>query len=169
LDQERLSRMGLRMELPRVVTVASVWIPLAARLRPANEADNIVAESLIPELPFEARYLLGETHYTTPNVTKACRLRDLLPVTSKRGAYPHTDDGVEVRRVFHKLRSVANENFNEQFKAIFNGHDRVPTKGLRATQRYALGAVLVYQLVLWHRHEQGLSLRRGLKAYIKAV
>lgn len=156
-------------KLHLAVTVASVWIPLAARLRPANEADNVVAEALIPELPFEARYVLGDTHYNAPNVTGACRLRDLLPVTTKRGAYPHTDDGVEVRRIFHKLRSVANENFNEHFKAIFNGHDRVPTKGLVSTQRYALGAVLVYQLVLWHRHEQGLSLRKGLKACIKAA
>ncbi|QXD13943.1 transposase [Rhodocaloribacter litoris] len=156
-------------KLHLAVTVASVWIPVAARLRPANEADNVVAEDLIPELPFEVRYVLGDKHYNAPNVTAACRLRNLFAVTTKRGAYPHTDDGVEVRRIFHKLRSVANENFNEQFKAIFNGHDRVPTKGLVATQRYALGAVLVYQLVLWHRYEQGLPLRQGLKAYIKAA
>ena len=156
-------------KLHLAITVASVWIPVAACLRPANEADNVVAEDLIGELPFEARYVLGDKHYNAPNVTKACRLRDLIAVTTKRGAYPHTDEGVEVRRIFHKLRSLANENFNEHFKAIFNGHDRVPTKGLVSTQRYALGAVLVYQLVLWHRHEQGLSLRRGLKAYIKAA
>jgi len=156
-------------KLHLAITVAAVWIPVAARLRPANEADNNVAEMLLPEVPLQARYMLGDTHYNAPNVTAACRLRGLWPITTKRGAYPHTDDGVEVRRVFHKLRSVANENFNEQFKAIFNGHDRVPTKGLVATQRYALGAVLVYQLVLWHRHAQGQSLRKGLKACIKAA
>jgi hypothetical protein len=156
-------------KLHLAITVSEAWIPVAAQLRPANEADNVVAEALIPKLPLEARYVLGDTHYNAPNVTEACRLRDLLAVTTKRGAYPHTDEGAKVRRVFHKLRSVANENFNEQFKAIFNGHDRVPTKGLVSTQRYALGAVLVYQLVLWHRYEQGLSLRKGLKAYIKAA
>ncbi len=156
-------------KLHLAVCVSSVWIPLGAVLRPANEADNVVAEALIPELPFEARYVLGDLHYNAPNVTEACWRRALIPVTTKRGAYPHTDDGVEVRRIFHKLRSVANENFNEHFKAIFNGHDRVPTKGLVSTQRYALGAVLVYQLVLWHRHEQGLSLRKGLTACIQAA
>ncbi len=156
-------------KLHLAITVASVWIPVAARLRPANEADNIVAEALIPELPFETRFALGDLHYNAPNVQAACALRDLFLVTTRRGVYPHTDEGAKVRQVFHKLRSVANENFNEQFKAIFNGHDRVPTKGLAQTQRYALGAVLVYQLVLWYRFEQGLSLRRGLKAFIKAL
>lgn len=156
-------------KLHLAITVAAVWIPVAARLRPANEADNLIAEALIPELPLQARFLLGDTHYNAPNVQTACGLRDLFLVTTKRGAYPHTDAGKEVRRVFHKLRSVANENFNEQFKASFNGHDRVPTKGLVSTQRYALGAVLVYQLVLWYRFEQGLSLRKGLKACIKAI
>lgn len=156
-------------KLHLAVTVASVWIPVAARLRPANEADNNVAVELLPELPLETRYMLGDQHYNAPNVTEACLLRGIFPVTTQRGAYPHTDDGVEVRRLFHKLRSVAIENFNEQFKAIFNGHDRVPTKGLRATERYALGAVLVYQLVLWQRYEQGLPLRTGLKACIKAA
>jgi hypothetical protein len=42
-------------------------------------------------------------------------------------------DGVAVRRVFHKLRSTAIENFNEPFKGIFDGHGQVPTKGLRNT------------------------------------
>lgn len=156
-------------KLHLAVTVASVWIPLAARLTPANEADNNVAELLVPELPLETRFALGDLHYNAPNVKQACRWRNLFLVTTQYGPYPHTDDGAKVRRVFHKLRSVANENFNEHVKAIFNGHDRVPTKGLVSTQRYALGAVLVYQLVLWQRHEQGLPLRQGLKPYIKAA
>lgn len=156
-------------KLHLAVTVAPVWIPLAAHLGPANEADNLVAEPLIEQVPAQTRFVLGDRHYNRPNVKQACRWRNLFLVTTQYGAYPHTDDGAQVRRVFHKLRSVANENFNEQFKAIFNGHERVPTKGLVSTQRYALGAVLVYQLVLWHRYEQGLSLRKGLKAYIKAA
>ena len=91
------------------ITVASVWIPVAAQLRPANEADNIVAEEMTPELPLQTRFLLGDLHYNAPNVQAACALRDLFLVTTGRGAYPHRDDGVEVRRVFHRLRSVANE------------------------------------------------------------
>ena len=57
-------------------------------------------------------------------------------VTTKRGAYPHTDDGVEVRRIFHKLRSMANENLNEHFKAIFEVHGEVPTRGLINTPAF---------------------------------
>jgi hypothetical protein len=43
------------------------------------------------------------------------------------------------------------ENFNEHFKGIFDGHGQVPTKGLLATQRFALGAIFVYQLALLYR------------------
>jgi hypothetical protein len=45
---------------------------------------------------------------------------------------------LQVRRVFHKLRSVAIENSNEQFKGIFSAHEQEPTKGLIATKRFAL-------------------------------
>ena len=55
---------------------------------------------------------------------------------------------MEVRRIFHKLRSIAMENFNEHFKGIFDGHGQVPTKGLIATQRFALEAIFAYQLAL---------------------
>jgi len=53
---------------------------------------------------------------------------------------------VEVRKILHKTRSIAIENFNEHFKAIFDVHDSVPTKGLLATQRFVLSAVFVYQI-----------------------
>jgi hypothetical protein len=81
------------------------------------------------------------------------------------GSPPHPDDGVEVRRIFHKLRSIAMENFNEHFKGIFDGHGQVPTKGLIATQRFALGAIFVYQLALLYRFEHDLELCVGLKAF----
>jgi hypothetical protein len=64
-------------------------------------------------------------------------------VTTKRGTYPHHDDAVEVRRIFHDLRSRANEHVNGHFKAIFDCGGHVPTQGLIATRRFALGAVLV--------------------------
>lgn len=90
-------------------------------------------------------------------------------VTTRYGRYPHTDGGVEVRRIFHQLRSRAIENFNEQFKGIFDGHGQVPTKGLTNTRRFALGAIFVYQLTLWYRHEHDMDLRVGLKAFLKAA
>lgn len=153
-----------------VVSVSSVWIPLAACLKAANHADNKTAPELLRELPHQTRFVLGDTHYNAPNVEDECSRRDIFLVASgRRGSYPHTDSGVEVRRVFHKLRSVANENFNEQFKAIFEGHEQVPTQGLTATRRYALGAVLVYQLALWQRHLRGLPLRKGMKSFLRSA
>jgi Transposase DDE domain len=151
-------------------TVAGVWIPLAARLTPANVADSEVAPRLVEELPEEARYVLGDLHYNTPEVRQLFENADRILVAPKYGAYPHTDAGVEVRRIFHELRSRAIENFNEQFKGIFDGHAQVPTKGLLNTTRFALGAVFVYQLALPYRHQHGQQdLRVGLKAFLKAA
>ena len=88
---------------------------------------------------------------------------------SHYGPYPHTDPGKEVRRVLHKLRSITIENFNEQFKGIFDGHGQVPTKGLTNTRRFVLGAIFVYQLALLYCFEHTLPLRLGLKAFLKAA
>ena len=119
-------------KLHLAIAVCEVWIPLAARLTPANTAETLVAPYLIEQLPDEARFVLGDIHYNAPNVRQAClrSTQERFLVTTKRGAYPHTDDGVEVRRIFHKLRSMANENFNEHFKAIFEVHGEVPHKGV---------------------------------------
>lgn len=152
-----------------VSVVASIWIPLAADLTPANVADNEAAPALIWELPPQARYLLGDHHYNAPNVQEECQKSDRFVIASRHGAYPHTDVGVEVRRIFHKLRSLAIENFNQHFKGIFDGHGQVPTKGLANTRRFALGAILVYQLALLYRFENGLELNLGLKAFLKAA
>lgn len=152
-----------------VSVVASIWIPLAADLTPANVADNEAAPALIWELPPQARYLLGDPHYNAPNVQEECQKSDRFVIASRHGAYPHTDVGVEVRRIFHKLRSLAIENFNQHFKGIFDGHGQVPTKGLANTRRFALGAILVYQLALLYRFENGLELNLGLKAFLKAA
>ena len=128
-------------KLHLAISVAGVWLPLSAYLTPANVADNQIAEALIEELPDEARFVLGDTHYDAENVREKYERTGRFLVTSKRGAYPHTDAGVEVRRIFHKLRSLANENFNEHFKSIFDVHEAVPTKGRVNTARFALGAV----------------------------
>ena len=156
-------------KLHLAICVCEVWIPLCCRLTPANTADNEVAQHLIEQLPDEARFVLGDIHYNAPNVREACQSTQRFLVASKRGAYPHTDDGVEVRRIFHKLRSMANENFNEHFKAIFEVHGQVPTKGRINTERFALGAVLVYQLALLYRHERNLDINRGLKSFLRAA
>jgi hypothetical protein len=156
-------------KLHLVATVAAVWIPLAAELTPANEADNEVAPTLIQELPPEMRYLLGDRHYNAPNVREAWETEARCLVVSQYGPYPHSDEGKEVRGVFHKLRSITIENFNEQFKGIFDGHGQVPTKGLGNTRRFALGAILVYQLALLYCFQHQLPLRIGLKAFLKAA
>lgn len=152
-----------------VATVAGVWIPLAANLTAANVDDAEEALRLLRDVPAEVRYILGDRHYNTPEVREVCERAERILVTSQYGRYPHTDDGVEVRRILHKLRSTAIENFNEQFKGIFDAHGQVPTKGLTNTRRFALGAILVYQLSLWYRFEHGLDLRTGLKPFLKAA
>ena len=156
-------------KLHLVTTVAAVWIPLAAELTPANVADNEQAPALLREIPGAIRYLLGDTHYNDPALRALCAASDRELVTTRRGAYPHTDGGVEVRRIFHELRSPAIENLNGQFKGIFDCGGQVPTRGLRATRRYVLGAVVVYQLTLLYRSEHGSDLRTGLKAFLKAA
>jgi hypothetical protein len=156
-------------KLHLAITVAGMWIPLAARLTPADAADNQIAPTLIEELPDEARFVLGDTHYDAGNVREVCEQTGRFLVTSKRGAYPHADAGVEVRRIFHKLRSLASENFNEHFKSIFEVHGQVPTKGRVNTARFALGAVFVYQLALLQRHERKSEVNRGLKPFLRAA
>jgi hypothetical protein len=64
---------------------------------------------------------------------------------------------------------VASENFNEHFKSIFGVHAQVPTRGLLATRRFALGAVFTYQLALLYRYLHGLTLNAGLKPLLKAA
>jgi hypothetical protein len=156
-------------KLHLVVAVAAVWIPLAATLTPANVADNEEAPRLLPELPGELRFLLGDVHYDDPALRARWETGGRLLLTTRRGAYPHRDDGAEVRRVFHQLRSHAIENFNEQFKAIFDVHGPVPTKGQGATRRWVLGAVFLYQLLLLYRFQRGQDLRAGLKACLRAA
>ena len=54
-------------------------------------------------------------------------------------------------------------------KSYKYGHGQVPTKGLFASQRFALGAIFVYQLALLYRFEHHLDLCVGLKAILKAA
>jgi len=156
-------------KLHLVTTVAAVWIPLAAELTPANAADNETAPGLLDALPEAVRFVLGDTNYQDPALHEHCAAAGRFLVATRRGPYPHQDDGVEVRRVFHQLRSLAIENFNGQFKDIFELGQQVPTRGLARTQRWVLGAVLVYQLTLLYRSLHGDDLRIGFKAFLKAA
>jgi Transposase DDE domain len=91
-------------KLHLAVSVGAVWIPLAAELTPANTADNTVAPHLLAPLPAEVRYVLGDTHYNDPEVRTLCEQTNRTLIATRRGAYPHHDAGVDVRRIFHKLR-----------------------------------------------------------------
>jgi len=156
-----------------VVTAAShVWLPLAAEVTAANMADNEQAPSLIKALPMGLHFLFGDQHYHDAALLLLCEQRSCCLVTSftgKNNPYPHHDDGVEVRKLLHKTRSIAIENFNEHFKVIFDAHGAVPTKGLVATRRFVLSAIFVYQLAILYCFLQNLNFRIGFKALIKAA
>jgi hypothetical protein len=157
-------------KLHLVTTVAAVWIPVAAEVTPANVADNVQAAGLLPDLPDEARFILGDTHYQDLALQAQAAARGQVIVASRRGGTrPRSDDGAAVRRLLHALRSHAIENFNGQFKAIFDIRRPVPTRGRRAPRRLLLGAVLVYQLAVLHRYQVGEPLRVGLKPFLQAA
>src|SRR5436305_11181383 len=78
-------------KLHLVVTVAAVWLPLAARLTPANAAADEIAPLLLADLPAEVRFVLGDRHCNAPGTRAACARDARLLVTSRYGRYPHTD------------------------------------------------------------------------------
>src|SRR5262245_21389599 len=55
-------------QLHLAVTVGALWLPLAAELTVANRGDNEEAPVLLEQLPEEVRYVLGATHYNTPEL-----------------------------------------------------------------------------------------------------
>jgi hypothetical protein len=71
---------------------------------------------------------------------------------------------------FTSCAAMADENLDEHFEAIFfEVHEQVPTRGLIDTQRFAHGAVLVYQLALLYRPERKLDVNRGPKPFLRAA
>ncbi|HEV2461091.1 MAG TPA: transposase, partial [Ktedonobacterales bacterium] len=156
-------------KLHLVITVGQIWLPLAAELTPATVADNEEAVLLLDASREGALFVPGDLSYQDVELAKQCAAHQRTLVTPRRGRHPHRDDGVEVRQLFHQLRTHAIENFNGQFKSIFDCSRPVPTKGFVATQRYVLGAVLVYQLALLYRFQIGGSLRAGLKPLLQAA
>jgi len=156
-------------KLHLAVVVGSIWIPLAAEFTIASEADNLIAPKLLEQLPMAVRYVLGDTHYNTPELRQECTLHNRELVATRRGPYPHRDGGVEVRRIFHKLRSLAIEPFNGVFKNTFEWRGQMPVKGLKRCQLLALGAILLYQIVLLYQHQRQLPVGVGVKALLRAA
>lgn len=156
-------------KLHLAASVASVWLPLAAEVTKANAHDATIAPRLLDELPQEARYVLGDTHYQAPAVREHCQQHHRTLIAPGWTPARAADPGKPVRRFFHTLRSTSIEPLNELLKDLFGLHGAVPTTGIRATKRYLLGAIFVYQLALWYRFEHGLSLQTGIKAFLRAA
>ncbi len=144
---------GYKLHL--ISTIANVWIPLAAKLRPANEADCTVMEALIPTLHVQPSFICGDSAYNTDPVRLACDKHGATLVASSRGKAPRTDDGVEVRKIIHALRHHAIENLNGLFKSIFDLRRPIPTKGHSGAARYILGCLFTYQIALLYRYLEG--------------
>lgn len=146
-------------------TIAAIWIPLAAELTPANVHDSTRAAQLIIQLPLEARFVMGDSHFHTPELERFCWQTNRILVASSGQGKP----GIEVRRILHSLRHQAIEPFNGLFKNIFEWGGQVPVKGLRRTQLIVLGAVLTYQLALLYQFEHGKPLGQGIKPLLRAA
>jgi hypothetical protein len=115
------------------------------------------------------RYILGDTHYNDPDLRLLCEQDERWLIATHKGTHARTDDGAPVRQFFHRLRSQAIEPFNGLFKNIFEWQGQVPVKGLRRTQLFVLGAVLLYQLVLLYQFEAHLPLGKEIKPLLKAA
>jgi hypothetical protein len=160
---------GYGWKLHLAITVGSVWIPLAAELTVANHADQEVAPRLLEQVPLETRYVLGDTHYNDGDLQGQCQSRGADLVATRRGAYPHRDGGAAVRKVFQQLRSQSIEPFNGLFKGVFEWRVKMPVKGLKRSKLLALGAIVIYQLVLLYQHEHTLPLGQGIKPLLRAA
>jgi hypothetical protein len=148
---------------------AALWIPLAARLTPANVADNEVAPQLVAELPAIVRYILGDTLYNDPDLRRQCEQQERWLIATQKSPHPHQDPGVKVRQLFHRLRSQAIEPFNGLFKNIFEWSGQVPVKGLKRTQLFVLGALFLYQLILLYQFDSQLPLGTNIKPLLRAA
>jgi len=160
---------GYGWKLHLAVVVGSVWIPLAAECPIASDADHLIAPKLLEQLPLEVRDVLGDTHSNTPTLREECALHNRELVATRRGPYPQRDGGVEVRRLCHKLRSLAIEPFNGVFKNIFDWRGQRPVTGLKKCQMLALGAILLYQIVLLYQHQRQQPVGVGIKALLRAA
>ena len=72
------------------------------------------------------RFLLGDVAYDDPALRRPARPTADAGHAPARPPYPHTDAGVGGPARLPPLRSQAIENFNGQFKGIFDCTDRSP-------------------------------------------
>ena len=122
-----------------------------------------MAPWLLKPRPGETRDGLGDTHDNDLRLRPQCHRWGCELVATRRRPSPHGDGGVEVRKIFHKLRSHAIEPFNGLFKNVFDWRVKMPVKGLQRWQLLAWGAVVVYQLVWLYQHEHDLPLGKSIK------
>lgn len=156
-------------KLHLVSTAAALWIPLAAQLTPANVPDQDEAPALVRHLSPDIRYILGDTHYNDPELRRQCEQEGRFLIATQTGPYPRTDPGAPVRQLFHRLRSKAIEPFNGLFKNIFEWGGQVPVRGLQRTPLFVLGALFLYQLVLFYQFEHKLPVGKGIKPLLRAA
>src|SRR5215813_5124193 len=71
-------------KLHLAVVVGRIWIPLAAEFTIASDADNVMAPKLLEQLPMAVRYVLGDTHYNTPELRAVCALHNRELVGMRR-------------------------------------------------------------------------------------
>jgi hypothetical protein len=69
----------------------------------------------------------------------------------------------------YKLRSLAIEPFNGLFKNVFEWRGQMPVKGLKRCQLLALGAILLYQIVLLLQQQRQQPVGVGVKALLRAA
>jgi hypothetical protein len=166
---------GYKLHL--LVTAAPHWLPLGADLTPANVGDNTHARRLLQgplqDLPGEVRIMLGDQLYNDKQLRTLCADRNIDLVTTRRNQgskqYPHTDGGVDVRRVLHALRSQTIEPVNAQFKKVFDCITQAPARGLKRNQLLILGAVFVFQLLLLLQWFDNRPVGTGVKALFLAA
>lgn len=162
---------GYKLHL--IVTAGRLWIPIAAALTPANVGDNTYAPNLLRELPPAVHFVLGDQLYNDKKLRKLSAEVDRELVTTRRNqgskTYPHTDGGVNVRRVFHALRSQTIEPFNSNLKRTFDWLTQAPAKGLNRNQLLVLGAIFVFQLLLFLQWFDNRPIGKGVKPLFLAI
>ena len=150
--------------------VAGMWIPLSARLTPADVADNQIAP--LADRGVAPRGALRFGRYSLQRPERARQMReDASGFWSPPNAVATRTPTQGWRLGGSSTNCVAwpTRTSTSISRAIFEVHEQVPTKGRVNTARFALGAVLVYQLALLYRHERKSEVNRGLKPFLRAA
>jgi len=107
--------------------------------------------------------------YNDPELRQLCHRHGCELVATRRSPAPPRDGGGEVRQGFHKLWASAMEPCNGSYKNVCAWRVKMPAERLQRSQLLALGAVVVYQLVLRYQYEQRLPLGQGMKPRLRAA